>query len=170
MLKKIPLILALLFIAQAANAAELFGLQIRSATLDQFRAAVKQAGANIIQQADRNRPYDIFDSKDLLPGSTRLYIGHAASDRQAAAFVEYEFIGLQRKAVLQMLSRKYGDPSVRNASYLSDRSYHWEVNGIRVTLWSDWQSYRTRLSYVVPEAMPALQDIVNGLTVDSSFY
>ena len=169
MLKKIPLILTLFFVAQAATAAELFGLQIRSATLDQFRAAAKQAGANIIKESDKNRPYDIFDSKEILPGSSRLYIGHAGDDRQTA-FLEYEFLGLRQIAVLQMLSRKYGDPSVRNARYLSDKSYHWEVNGIQVTLWSDWQSYRTRLSYVVPEVMPALQDIVNGVTVDSSFY
>ena len=169
MLKKIPLMLALIVIAQLSAASELFGLQIKSATPDQFRTAVKQAGASIIQRSDESRPYDIFDSKELLPGSSRLYIGHAG-DNQQTAFVEYEFVGLQQKTVLQMLSRKYGSPVVRNAKYISDKTYYWEVNGIQVTLWSDWESFRTRSSYVVPESMARLQEIEKGLTVDSAFY
>jgi hypothetical protein len=133
MLKKIPLILVLIVIARGAAASELFGLQIRSATPDKFRAAVKQAGASIIQKSDESGPYDIFDSRELLPGSSRLYIGYAG-DNQQTAFVEYKFVGLQQKVVLQLLSRKYGSPVVRKAKLISDRSYYWEVNGIQVSL------------------------------------
>lgn len=169
MLKKIPLMLALIVIAQNATASELFGLQIKSATPEQFRTALKQAGASIIQKSDENRPYDIFDSRELMPGSSLLYIGHAG-DNQQTAFVEYEFVGLQQKAVLRLLSRKYGSPVVRNAKYISDKSYYWDLNGIRVTLWSDWKSFRTRLSYVVPESMALLQKVGKETTVDSSYY
>ncbi len=155
MTKAILFILSLLTI-QCGFAAELFGLPLRSSTLDQMRTVVKQAGATLILESGEGQPYDIYDSRELLTGSIRLYLGHVGEDRRLA-FVEYEFVGLKRPLVLQMLSDKYGKPDARTGKFISDPGYHWVENGIDIILRSDWQNYRTRLSYVDPVALAELK-------------
>ncbi len=146
----------MLLAVQCGIAAELFGLPLRSSTLDQMRAAVKQAGATLILESGEGRPYDIYDSRKLLAGSSRLYLGHVGEDRRLA-FVEYEFIGLSRPQMLQMLKNKYGEPVAQTGKYISDPGYHWVNNGIRILMRSDWQNYRTRLSYIAPEVLTRLK-------------
>ncbi|MCP4430902.1 MAG: hypothetical protein GY806_07990 [Gammaproteobacteria bacterium] len=168
-MNKVSLFLIMLIVIQGVSAAELFGLQLKTSTLDQLRTAVKNAGATIIFESDEHRPYDVFDSKKILPGSSRLYIGHVGENRQTA-FVEYEFPGLRQAGILEMLSSKYGNPAVRKGKFLSDKHYFWELNGVRITLWKDWENYRTLLSYALPEVMSDLQSTSQGMTIDSSLY
>lgn len=155
MIKTSLFILTLLF-APYGLAAELFGVQLQSATLDQLRAAVKQSGATLIRGAGEGQPYEIYDSKALLEASSRLYLGYVAEDRRFA-FVEYEFFGLKQSAMLRKLSAKYGKPATQKGQYISDRQYQWEVNGIQILLQSDWKNYRTRLSYIDPVALADLK-------------
>lgn len=155
---KFSLFILLLVTLQCALAAELFGVQLATATLDQLRSAAKQAGARLIQESADGRPYDIYDSKALLAGSSHLYLGHVGEDRRFA-FVEYEFIGLQQPDMLQKLTAKYGKPVTGKVKYLSDRSYHWVNDGIRISLQDDWQNYRTRLIYADPEAVAKMKQI-----------
>lgn len=166
---KIALLIIVPGLAQCAVAAELFGIQLKSSTLDQLRVAVKEAGASVILESNDTQPYDIFDSTGILPGSSRLYIGHAGQNRQTA-FVEYEFPGLKQASMLELLSAKYGSPAVRKAKFVSDNRYSWEVNGIAITLWCDWQNYRTLLSYVVPEVLSQLNNVSKDAPVDSTLY
>lgn len=169
MTKAILFIFSLLTL-QCGLAAELFGLPLRSSTLDQMRTAVKQAGATLILESGGGRPYDIYDSRKLLSGSSRLYLGHVGED-QRLAFVEYEFVGLKRPLMLQMLSDKYGKPNTQTGKFISDQGYHWVENGVGIILRSDWQNYRTLLSYIAPEALAELKkanQIVKADEIDSN--
>lgn len=143
-------------VAPCLNAAELFGVQLSSATLDQLRTVVKQAGATLISESNDEQPYDVYESGAVLAGSSRLYLGHVGGDRRFA-FVEYEFIGLKRPDMLRKLSGKYGSPEVRPGKFISDNSYYWDNNGIGISLYSDWRNYHTRLIYADPVALGRLK-------------
>ncbi len=155
---KASLFILTLLIAPDALSAELFGVQLPTATLDQLRTAVKQSGATLIRESGEGRSYDIYDSKALLAESSRLYLGYTGEDRRFA-FVEYEFIGLQQPGMLRKLNAKYGKAVTGKGKYFSDRSYHWVKNGIRISLQNDWQNYRTRLIYAEPEAVAKMKQL-----------
>ena len=66
---------------------------------------------------------------------------------------EYEFVGLRQSQILKKLGRKYGPAEIIKGKFISDKSYRWLDNGIEILLRSDWQNYRTRLSYIDQTAM-----------------
>jgi len=138
-----------------AFAAELFGIALQSATLDQLRDAAKQAGAVLIREGGERQWFDVYDSQKLLPGSSRIYLGYVKQSRQLA-FVEYEFNGLQQPEMLKRLALKYGQAKIEQGKYISDSRYRWSLNGIEIEMVSDWQNYRTRLSYINPPVLQAL--------------
>ena len=139
----------------SAFGAELFGVALQSATLEQLRDAAKQSGAVLIRKGDENEWFDVYDSRDLLPGSSKMYLGYVKESRQLA-FVEYEFIGLQQPGMLRKLRLKYGNGNTEKGEFVSDVGYRWQHEGIEILLGADWQNYRTRLSYINPRV---LQDL-----------
>lgn len=138
-----------------ALGAELFGVALQSATLEQLRDAAKGSGAKLIRKGDENEWFEVYDSRELLPGSSKLYLGYVKESRQLA-FVEYEFIGLQQPEILRSLRLKYGSGITEKGKYISDSSHRWQHEGTEISLGADWQNYRTRLSYVNPQV---LQDL-----------
>lgn len=111
----------------------------------------------LISEGGEDKWFDAFDSREVLAGSSRLYLGYVKQDRRFA-FAEYEFIGLRQPLMLKKLRQKYGEPELIKARFISDQSYRWLDNGTEILLRSDWQNYRTRLSYVNPTAMLALRE------------
>jgi hypothetical protein len=146
----------LAIVASLTYGAELLGVQLQSATLDQLRDAVKKSGALLIREGGENQWFDVYDSQNLLPGSTRMYLGYAKQSRQLA-FVEYEFIGLQQPVMLSKLQIKYGNPKTQKGQYISDVRYRWRQDGIEIELAADWEKYRTRLSYINPLVLQDLK-------------
>ena len=153
--KRILLFLLCSGLCHPAAALELFGVTLESATRDELRAAVTQAGLVLISEGGEDKWYDLYDSSDALEGSSRFYLGFVKQD-QRFAFAEYEFTGLERKQVLRDLTLKYGAAEVQRGRFISDRSYRWQREGIEIELTSDWQNYRTRLTYVMPANMADL--------------
>ena len=138
-----------------AAALELFGVTLESATRDELRAAVTQAGLVLTSESGEDRWYDLYDSSGALEGSSRFYLGFVKRD-QRFAFAEYEFPGLQRKQLLRDLTLKYGAPEIQGGRFISDRRYRWRREGIEIELSGDWQNYKTRLIYMMPANMADL--------------
>lgn len=155
--KGLPILCALLLstLAVPATALELFGVALESASRDEIRAATTAAGLVLEREGGEDNWYDVYDSSTALAGSSRFYLGFVKKD-QRFAFAEYEFRGLRQKQLLHNLKLKYGKAKVRRGRFVSDRSYHWQSDGIRIELSTDWQNYRTRLTYLNPQNMSAL--------------
>ncbi|MCP4494171.1 MAG: hypothetical protein GY820_43735 [Gammaproteobacteria bacterium] len=101
----------------------------------------------MIRKGGETKWFDVYDSRKVLPGSSRLYLGYVKQDRRFA-FAEYEFIGLKSSQILDKLSQKYGKPAIVPGKYLSDKRYRWQKTGINIELSDNWRLYRCRLSYV----------------------
>ena len=142
--------------AGPAAAVELFGLELESTDRDALRAAVKNAGAELIREGGEAAWFDVYDSAAVLPGSRRLYLGFVKADARFA-FAEYEFAGLDARPMLAALSGKYGKPEIRRGRYLTDQRYRWQRDGVEIELAADWHNHRLLLSYVVPENLAALR-------------
>ena len=154
---KISLLAVLLLCySQAGQALELFGIDLESANRDELRNAVKQAGVVLIREGGDDEWFDLYDSSSVLDGSSRLYLGFVKQSG-LFAFAEYEFNGLDAEPMLGNLTAKYGNANVRKGFYISDQSYYWQLDGIEIRLHSDWQNYKTRLSYIMPANLISLQ-------------
>lgn len=144
-------------LSHSATAVELFGVQLNAANHDELSSAAKQAGVKLIREGGESIWFDVFDSQEALAESSRFYLGYVKQDRRFA-FAEYEFSGLRRPLMLAKLSQKYGQPEMIKGQFISDQTYRWFDNGTEILLRSDWENYRTRLSYVDPVAMQALRE------------
>ena len=142
-------------LCQPVAALELFGVTLESTTRDALRQAAGEAGLELLREGGEDNWFDAYDSSAVLDGSTRFYLGFVKRD-QRFAFAEYEFRGLNQKQLVRNLTAKYGEAEVHEGRFVSDRSYRWQRDGVRIELSSDWQNYKTRLLYVIPENMAAL--------------
>lgn len=149
-------VFSVLGIPAQGMALELFGVELESASRDQLREAVKQAGLVLIREGGDEEWFDVYDSSAVMAGSSRLYLGFVKQD-QRFAFAEYEFNGLDPGPVLRNLTRKYGAADTRKGRFASDTSYRWQLDGVQIRLRSDWQNYKTRLSYVIPANLASLR-------------
>lgn len=148
--------LVLLVASGNLAAVELFGLQLENSSQKQLRDAAKKAGVILIRESDDSLWFDSYDSSSVLPGSSRLYLGFVRKD-QRFAFAEYEFVGLNHDQMLASLRQKYGSGQTSRGRFISDREYRWQQDGIQIIFKTDWQNYRTRLSYINPAALRQLQ-------------
>ena len=148
-LKSLSLLTAMMLATPVATALELFGVSLESSNRDELREAAKQAGLTLIREGGEDNWFDLYDSSTVLPGSSRFYLGFVKQN-QGFAFAEYEFHGLNTGRMLGDLVRKYGAAEVREGRFVSDRSFHWQRDGIRIDLVSDWHLYKTRLIYTHP--------------------
>ena len=151
----ILLLLLSIGVPRPAAALELFGVALEATSRNELREAVRKAGLVLVREGGDDNWFDAYDSSAALTGSSRFYLGFVKRD-QRFAFAEYEFRGLSAKRILRDLTIKYGAAEIRRGRYVSDRSYHWQRDGIDIQLSSDWQNYRTRLSYVNPVSMTDL--------------
>lgn len=152
---RLSLVFLLLALTGPAAALELFGVTLESTTRDELRNAAGEAGLVLQREGGDDNWFDVYDSSAVLNGSIRFYLGFVKQD-QRFAFAEYEFRGLDSKRLVRNLTLKYGKAEVRGGRYISDRSYRWQRDGIEIELSSDWQNYKTRLIYLVPENMADL--------------
>ena len=130
-------------------ALELFGVSLEATNRDELRKAAREAGLVLIREGGDDKWFDLYDSSGILTGSKRFFLGFVKKGRRFA-FAEYEFRGLNSQQMLRNLTIKYGPAETRIGRYVSDRSYHWQRDGIDIELSSDWQNYKTRLIYIHP--------------------
>ncbi|MDH3761914.1 MAG: hypothetical protein OEU50_13105 [Gammaproteobacteria bacterium] len=152
---KLSFAFLLLISSAPAFALELFGVALESASRDELRAATAQAGLLLVREGGEDNWYDVYDSSSALAGSTRFYLGFVKKN-QRFAFAEYEFRGFSHKQLLRQLTLKYGKAEVEGGRFVSDHRYRWQRDGIQIELNSDWQRYRTRLTYLIPQNMSDL--------------
>lgn len=146
----------LLFFLAPAKAVDLFGMQLQDASRNQLRNALIKSGVRLISEAGDAVFYDTYNSEQVLLNSTHLYLGFVKQDGKFA-FAEYEFNGLQQQAMLQKLIAKYGKAQKSNGKYLTDATWTWQINSIIITLKTDWQAYKTRLTYYNPVMLKRLK-------------
>jgi hypothetical protein len=161
---------------QPVVALELFGVNLESTSRDELSGAVIAAGVKLIRASGEAEGFDAYDSSAVLAGSNRFYLGFVGED-QRFAFAEYEFHGLNRGSMLRRLTARYGAAEIRAGRFVSDRAFRWQQDGIDITLTGDWQNSKTRLSYVHPGNLAALQaeqstdtDPEEATTKVTSFY
>ena len=150
------IIILLLVCSVQAQAVDLYGVQLREASRDQLLNALKNSGIRLISEAGKDDFYDVYDSSQVLPNSTRFYLGFVKKDGKFA-FAEYEFNGLQQRQMLQRLIAKYGKARKINGQYLTDASWTWQIDSITISLKADWGAYKTRLTYQNPAALKQLK-------------
>lgn len=140
---------------QPALALELFGVSLESTNRAELRSAVKTAGVILIREGGKDNWFDVYDSSRALAGSSRLYLGFVKKDLRFA-FAEYEFGSLISRQLLSNLTAKYGTAEILAGSFISDRKYRWQRDGIDIELSSDWRNRKSRLSYINPANMADL--------------
>jgi hypothetical protein len=153
--------LTLLFASFATSAVTLFGVDPATVGRAELRTAALSSGAKSIGNAATGAPFEIFRAQELLPGAETLYLGFDP-ESGAWAFAEYEFIGLEQPSILGILRAKYGNPEVTEPGFISDTAYHWQVDGVQISLYQDWPAYRMRLLYQNPAMMPRLRAAFSG--------
>ncbi|MEM7563404.1 MAG: hypothetical protein AAF353_10195 [Pseudomonadota bacterium] len=154
--KTYQLLILLAWLPAQAFALEFYGVALENTSRDELRAAVKQAGAVVLQEAGDEHWFDIYDSSAVVAGSSKLFLGFVRED-QRFAFAEYEFPGLNASQFVAKLKDRYGDAEISHGRFVSDRRYQWEKDGIVIHLVNDWQNYKTRLSYIESENLARLQ-------------
>ncbi len=154
-MKLIALIL-LVFVNTAVNSAELFGVNLVSASRDELRAAVKMAGVKLVKEAGVGAFHDVYKGDSVLHEAKKLYLGFVKKDKKFA-FAEYEFNGLQQPVMLNKLINKYGKAAPTKGKFLTDMSYSWLSDGIKINFYQDWPAHKTRLIYFNPEALQQLR-------------
>lgn len=154
-MKRLIFIILLVFI-HPAQAVDLFGVNLQDASRGQLRNALKNSGIRLLSEAGVDALYDVYKSDQLLHNSTRLYLGFVNKDKQFA-FAEYEFKGLRHQELLQKLITKYGKAQKTGGKYFNDGSWKWKIDSITISLETDWQAYKTRLTYKNPVAMQQLK-------------
>jgi len=165
-MKPFVLILLISFFSHA-NAAELFGVNLANASRDELRIAVKNSGVKLVQEAGIDAFYDIYKGGAVLHKAKHLYLGFVKKDKKFA-FAEYEFIGLQQPGMLRKLNKKYGPAQRSKGKFMSDQSYSWLSNGIKITFYQDWPAHKMRLTYVNPEALKQLKRERQQFNINSS--
>ena len=160
------IIFLLLNLAPCVQAAELFGVGLASASKPQLTSALKTAGVKPLSKATDDPFYDAYQGNSVIHGAARLYLGFVKQS-QRFAFAEYEFNGFKHPQMLQRLNQKYGKADQISGKFISDRSYSWLSDGIRVTFYQDWRAYKTRLIYIHPESLQQLkaERQASGLTL-----
>lgn len=152
-------VFCLLFLLSAASpllALELFGIDLASANRDSLRQAVKQAGAELIEEAGENSFFDAYRSESLLQDSRRLYLGFVKADG-GFAFAEYEFPQLRNPRMLRKLTERYGPPETVEGKFLTDTEYRWRQPPLEIRLRQDWPAHALRLSYIQKDRLQRLR-------------
>lgn len=153
------------FLSFPAIALELFGVNLESTNSGELRDAAKQAGVVLVRESDEESWFDVYDSSTVLEGSSLLYLGFVKNNQQFA-FAEYEFPGVNTRALLAKMTRKYGKASVSAGRFISDKRYRWDQDGIAIELRSEWQNYKTRIIYRNPVVFAEL--LQERLTVNKA--
>ncbi|MBC8211622.1 MAG: hypothetical protein H8E21_11205 [Gammaproteobacteria bacterium] len=156
----------LLFIITFLNplyAVELFGVELTTATRDQFRVALKKSGAKVLKQTGVAGLYDTYLAGSLLHNAQQLHVGFTKGSKKFA-FAEYEFYGLKQPELLFRLQAKYGLADTTKGKFLSDYTYRWQNGDVAIALYQDWAAHKTRLTYYIQDALVLLRQerVQNG--------
>lgn len=130
----------------SVQAVTLFGQDLAQSQRAELRNAVKQAGAELLQEAGDGQFFDRYGSQSLLPGSDLLYLGFVKAD-QSFAFAEYEFHGFKHPDMVRKLEERYGKPQSGKKQFLSDTVLQWQQGEIEILWFIDWANFKARLQY-----------------------
>ena len=144
--------------ATNAFALELFDIKLERSTRADLRRAVERAGAIIVRRGGDLNVYDRYTSKKLLDGSDELYLGFDKQTNEFA-FLEYRIPGLGSAAMLKKMEAKYGKAKRIDGEFLSDSIYQWQVDGLLLSLYHEWNLGVSRLIYANEKKLVKLKTI-----------
>ncbi len=131
---------------------QMFGVRLSSATRDEMRQALRDQGMKVVRE-DARYWVDIYDAKGMLNGSTKFFVGYAASTQQLA-FAEYAFANFMdishTAQIVKMVTAKYG-PSTETVGQLAMGSYtaRWRVaDGMQIQVVREWPETSTYLKFM----------------------
>lgn len=146
------LILAVLMLHSAiASAAELtlFDIPLRTASREEIRSAITNAGGKLKLSS---RDIDMYDAKSIgLPGATELEVIYLENKLVMAQY-GFRFDKNQEERMRKMLVSKYGQPQGGRGTfddeYIGDGKYRWVFdNSMDLIFTKEWGGSRF-LSYV----------------------
>ncbi len=141
-------------VCSSPGSTKLFDVTLKCADRDHLMAAVKNAGANVIQE-DKQNWGDTYHSNNILDGSSELYIGYTSDNIFAVA--QYTFPGSKDTSLVtkikETIAEQYGQP-VKASSHaeLGTVTHQWNLkDGIELNISRGWPDTTTYLTYTHPE-------------------
>lgn len=128
---------------------QLFNVELKGATRDQMRSAIKDTNLKIIRE-DNNYWVDKYNSDGVLQGATELSLGYTSNGK--FAYAEYKFPAFVDTdkiiEVARLVASKYGQPSQRSGNTnLGGASFTWSFkNGTNIVVYRGWPDTTTYLN------------------------
>lgn len=137
----------------------LFGEALNCIDKEALRNASKQAGAKVTRE-DNGYWYDLYDSSELLEGTSELSIAYM-NGKFAEAYYKYDSF-VDRHKVLEvrdLVVSKYGKPASSEGNpSLGPVTYTWKLkDGIKVVVERAWPDTTVYLKYIHPANYAAMQ-------------
>jgi len=152
----ISLVLMFILVPLKVQALNLFATNINNTDRVAFREAIRNSGANVVREAGEDNWFDVYDMSASFKQSKRFFVGYdKASGR--FAFAEHQLAYNYFSTMLLRLQAKYGEATKTFGKFDSDLKYSWVVDGITIELQQQWAKNNTRLSYIHPQNLQALQ-------------
>ena len=148
--------MSLVIMTGSVQALDLFATNINNTDRAAFREVIRNTGANVIREAGEENWFDVYDLSATFKQSKRFFVGYdKASGR--FAFAEHQLPYDYFNTMFLRLQAKYGEANKTFGQFESELKYSWVVDGITIELQQQWAKNRTRLSYVHPQNLQALQ-------------
>jgi len=147
-----------LFASSHVFALDLFDIKLEQSNRAELRSAVEGAGAIIVRRGGKLNAFDRYTSKALLNGSDEIYLGFDKQTNEFA-FLEYRIPGMGNAAMLKKMEAKYGKAKTIRGEFISDTIYQWQVDGLLLSLYHEWDAGVSRLIYANEKRLIELQKI-----------
>ena len=140
---------------------EIFGTTLKGAKRDQLREVFKQGGMAATRE-DSSYWVDIYNSSNVLDGTTQFEVGYAMQTNEFA-YAKYTFPGAMNtglvKDVIDMVTSKYGQPSQQSGQYrLGTVTATWNVGqNMKIEVFRGWPNTTTFLSFIDVASKKAMQ-------------
>ncbi|MDD4911578.1 MAG: tetratricopeptide repeat protein [Sideroxydans sp.] len=137
----------------------LFNEAVMCTNKDTLRAAIQEGGA-VVEREDDGYWYDIYDSSEILEGTSKLSVSYI-KDKFARAFYEYDADMDTAKVVevRDMVASKYGKPATSSGNpAVGEVRYTWKLkDGIQLEVNRGWPDTTVYLTYTHPANFAALE-------------
>lgn len=137
----------------------LFNEAVMCTDKNALRAAIQDGGA-VVEREDDDYWYDIYDSSQVLEGTSKLSVSYI-KDKFARAFYEYDSDMDTEKVVevRDMVVSKYGKPATSSGNpAVGEVRYTWKLkDGIQLEVKRGWPDTTVYMTYTHPANFAALE-------------
>ncbi len=155
-MQRFLVIMSLVLLPVSVQALDLFATNINNTDRVAFREVIRNTGANVIREAGEDNWFDVYDLSASFKQSKRFFVGYDKTSGRFA-FAEHQLSYDYFSTMFLRLKAKYGEAKKTFGQFESDLKYSWVVDGITIELQQQWAKNHTRLSYIHPQNLQALQ-------------